>query len=55
MDPIDQPEPCPHEYGLLIKTYVVDTLQATLSVPCTFDDSDCLSQWPGINKWIFEL
>ena len=41
-DPIDMPDRCPKEYGMLLKTYIPDTKQAALTVPCELDDKECL-------------
>ena len=51
-DPMDMPEECPSDWGMILKTYIPKTKQASLTVPCALDDSECLSQWPGINLWI---
>ncbi len=47
-DPNELPEPCPSQYGMLLKTYIPGTKQASLTVPCELTDKECLNQWPGV-------
>ena len=51
-DPLNLPETCPTDWGTLMKTYLPGSKQASLTVPCSLDDKECLGKWPGVKAWV---